>query len=1317
MGSTVPEVIARAKKLIAERKHQEAVRACRRVLLARPDEGAVRLLLGQALLAQGRHDEVRLEMLSLVKKTPNSAAAHRLLGEARMRLGHNEEAANALKTALKLDPADEETRELLEELGTEPEDLPPEMGTIDRWFADEKTDGDHPPGELEPLEGEATTASIELPEAVDDRTSDDPRVHTGPSIQLDPELEKESVELAVPPSEPPPSRIPSPGAPIPSPSAPRAPAPRAPAPKAAAPRAPAPRAPAPRAAPKATGPKRKATLLGMAAVAPSPGAPIPPPGSTGPRSNPPPPPGRAPTEGFDTGAAEPGAPLDEHTAELSLDELAPLSGTGELDASDLQPLAGEATSQLDPADLQPDLPGVPMPDGPDFNDETTRGAKRAAKTPPGASPIDPSPVAAPPGRAFQDEASIDGTTKARPRVEGFDFPSDGIDTGLPPLEGEATAAREAPIPEPIAPPPSGPAGGAPPGFSPAPLPGGGGLEPTATPMPSPSRSIPTERPPAPASAPIGPPTETGPAEKKGFDFGESWHSLKDTVSGWRTKLESTITERAGTDEVPRRVWIALAGIPVLLIVMIIALVRAFGSSGAEEEARIAARTAADDGLLASVTAAIALEAEEELDSPAARARQGWLNAVAAYEHGEDTEAAAEAALSELEGPESGLALARIARTFLALERGAVEEAAALSETLQPTDVAGEGAYAKAIVALARGNTAAAIEQARRSQTARPNAARYAALLARVMAAQGESEPALQLTSGVTGAEASPVVRLARVEAHAANDDWDASLAEAEAVIGPLADRASQRQRAWAHLGAARALAGKGEDEQAREMLAAAAEHRPAASEAYGLGLAAVFLEIGSPQDARTFIDTLPEEVANAHRRAGIAAEVFLAQDDLDALEGVLESAADSPRTAFLRGRLAEAKEDLDAAKRFYEAASADEESRAESFVRLGAIALEQDRLDDAIDRLESAVEAAPANAEAVAMLARARLEDGDADEALEVIERGLQASPDDPSILVARAEVELAADQPEAAMRTLESLVEQRPNDADLHAALGEAARRMGDYERARTAYDKALELRPGDDDALLGKVRLAIAEQDLDAAKAAIEAAEAGGVTGRAMAVAKARLMVLEGRGREAAQALRRLIGRRSRDADLLAAYGWAQAQAEDYRDAKRTFRRAIRADEDEIEAHLGMALVETRLGDLRGASQSVGEAERIVRTKELGDRYASRVAVARGRVRFEYGSFSDAKEHAEAAVEKDEKNAAAHFLLAMIADATTGDPEPHLRRAAEGRMPPPEVFGQLVIHMRRGTERCELGQRYLRAAPGGIDARDVRRLIRRCR
>ena len=137
MGSSVQDVTARAKQLISERKYRDAVRACRRVLLSKPDAVPVRLLLAQALLALGRHDEVRIEMLALSKKAPDVGAAWRLLGEAYIRGGQPDAAAEALREALKLDPADDEARDLLEEVGEV--DAPPKMETIDRWFGGEPT--------------------------------------------------------------------------------------------------------------------------------------------------------------------------------------------------------------------------------------------------------------------------------------------------------------------------------------------------------------------------------------------------------------------------------------------------------------------------------------------------------------------------------------------------------------------------------------------------------------------------------------------------------------------------------------------------------------------------------------------------------------------------------------------------------------------------------------------------------------------------------------------------------------------------------------------------------------------------------------------------------------------------------------------------------------------------------------------------------------------------------------------------------------------------------------------------------------------------
>lgn len=136
MGAVSQELTERAKLLISERKYQEAVRACRRALLSRPDQVEVRLLLGEALLALERYDEVRVEMMALARKLPQRGDVHRLLGEAYLRDRRPAQAVEALTRALELDPNDAAARELLIEADDE---TAPISSTIERWFSDEAT--------------------------------------------------------------------------------------------------------------------------------------------------------------------------------------------------------------------------------------------------------------------------------------------------------------------------------------------------------------------------------------------------------------------------------------------------------------------------------------------------------------------------------------------------------------------------------------------------------------------------------------------------------------------------------------------------------------------------------------------------------------------------------------------------------------------------------------------------------------------------------------------------------------------------------------------------------------------------------------------------------------------------------------------------------------------------------------------------------------------------------------------------------------------------------------------------------------------------
>jgi tetratricopeptide (TPR) repeat protein len=178
MATSIEDLTARAKTLIAERNYHEAVRACRRVLLSQPTLLEVRILLGMALLALRRHDEARAEMIAVLRREPNDATAHRLLGEAYLRDGQTDKAADSLKKAIALAPGDDQAKDLLAEV--EDEDRP-QLATVDRWFDPEAVatvQSDVPPL----FEDDTSIAGRGLPRIVADLR------HSPPTVEVDPSL-------------------------------------------------------------------------------------------------------------------------------------------------------------------------------------------------------------------------------------------------------------------------------------------------------------------------------------------------------------------------------------------------------------------------------------------------------------------------------------------------------------------------------------------------------------------------------------------------------------------------------------------------------------------------------------------------------------------------------------------------------------------------------------------------------------------------------------------------------------------------------------------------------------------------------------------------------------------------------------------------------------------------------------------------------------------------------------------------------------------------------------------------------------------------
>ncbi len=222
VSTSIEDLTARAKQLIAERRYQEAVRACRRILLSRPAMTQVRILLGMALLALRRHDEVRAEMMAVLRTAPDEATAHRLLGEAYLRDAQVDKAREALRRALELDPTDEEARELLNEVASEE---PPAHGTVDRWFDPEAV----------------ATVQTDVPAFEDEKTSALSVKHfairpRAPAVEPLDELANEPTIAGPPPRAPRPMSAPPPrpmSAPPPRPVS--APPPRPPPPPLAGP--------------------------------------------------------------------------------------------------------------------------------------------------------------------------------------------------------------------------------------------------------------------------------------------------------------------------------------------------------------------------------------------------------------------------------------------------------------------------------------------------------------------------------------------------------------------------------------------------------------------------------------------------------------------------------------------------------------------------------------------------------------------------------------------------------------------------------------------------------------------------------------------------------------------------------------------------------------------------------------------------------------------------------------------------------------------------------------------------------------------------
>ena len=783
-------------------------------------------------------------------------------------------------------------------------------------------------------------------------------------------------------------------------------------------------------------------------------------------------------------------------------------------------------------------------------------------------------------------------------------------------------------------------------------------------------------------------------------------------------VDATFESIPSLDEVPetqeekkRRRTIQLIVAAVILLLLAVAAVTTIFLV---RRARVASaiETAENDGRSASVEHALSLLDGDDTETRAVRAR---LLAGLVLEGAAEEEEAARL-VTEDRAESEGNADRLIAATYLALARGDVTTATQNASQLQPVgDLAAEAARARSLASLAVANLELAAGQATAARDARPEAPRYAALLGQVLALQGNMPASVDAVQ--TYAEAGdPNARLVRGWARFRGaTEMEAALQDVRSLAND--DTATPAEKGWGRLVEGRILAHQGSFASARSALEAAREAPPPGDQRFQLLLAEGFLRIGDVTIASAILDAVGPASADPPMQAALEVALMIHRDDREAATAALSRLPASPRASLLRGRLAAKRGDLDAARSELTRAAEDVGLAIEAKTTQAAMEIASGNGGRARDLLEPLHEELPNHPEVASLLADAERALQNYPAAFAALNPGLSQSADDALLLTAKARVEMAKEDWTAAYTSLRSAVENDPRDADRQADLGRVAREVGEDAVAREAFDAALALDAKHDAALVGRLELDLDEEHVEDAVAILERIDGASIRSLAVERLRARVLVLDVRGMSGVRPLRQGVVREGVDRWLLLGMGKLYLQAEQYDAAAGAFSRAKDLFENAEESNAEAALLHA-LAYARGRRTPPAETILSNLPSGLDEELRALRAVVEGRIAQVAQQRIRFRERAQTALELSPKLAEAHLLLADFAESRDANTVPHLRRALDSVPSSAEAMGRLsLIEETPRAERCALARRYLRAAPRGGYAQDVRELARSCR
>ncbi|MCC6876348.1 MAG: tetratricopeptide repeat protein [Sandaracinaceae bacterium] len=768
------------------------------------------------------------------------------------------------------------------------------------------------------------------------------------------------------------------------------------------------------------------------------------------------------------------------------------------------------------------------------------------------------------------------------------------------------------------------------------------------------------------------------------------------------------------DEIRRRrlvrvSWITAAVIAAGLIAWLaIYLVQASRTASA-----IAA--AGDDGRVASIRAALDLLGDDDEERAIAMRLRAMLVLAGERESVEELERQ----LATVPSTGEAGAQRTIAQTYLALARGDLRSAMQhASQVAAQGDYASEAAHARAMAARAVGNVEGALAASRITIEQRPEAPRYVALHAELMARGGDSAAALARLDELPADRVTPGVRIARARIRDAAGVAIAEIAsEARAVLEDEA--ATTHEKVWARLLLARAAATSGDRVEARRLLDEASRDAPPGDELFTLALCEAALRIGADRLAQTSAERLPTPLTvDAGRRAQLSAELALAAHDLRTAEAALGGAPADPRTALARARLLEARGQYDAARPLYREASADASLRVPATVALASMELEHGHAPEAVALARPLLEQFPNHPDVVPVAVEAQLGIQQAQPAMQLVTPALALHPRDARLHAAKAHVQIALEQWQQALTTLEEAIGLEEDDADLHADRGRAAAHLGRLDVARQAYDRALELSASHPVALVGRLELDVDAMSLGPGREIMDRVDRAEVRSLHVEHLRARLLAMEIAGRSGTTAVRDALREHDDDHLLTMCLGWLYMQAEDYSRAMSTFGRLTSGDTPQAEAVLARTLAMVRMRMSTPAKSALDAWLETHPPESLPARERALLVALQARLALAEDQRGPAQRLAREAIALDGDTDEAHLVLADLLIDQEQDPSEPMRAALRGPHPSSRPLAVLAIREEPPSpEACAYAERYRRAAPGGQYGRGVARTLRDCR